>query len=117
MNRDHEVDTNPRILELDSTLFALDPETERFFKAETGIQDSGELRKHILEAQGEAYKVCHPHPILNRDPWYIATPFSCTGLPVSLHSCIQVRSAQDFQDGRISPRFQVAEVPARRNIC
>ena len=38
----------------------LDPEAERFFKAETGIQDTEELRKHIIGVQEEAYKVsCH----------------------------------------------------------
>ena len=42
-----------------ASFLVLDPETEEFFKAETGIQDGGELRKHIVEVQEEAYKVGH----------------------------------------------------------
>ena len=33
------------------------PEEDASYKAETEIQDSGELRKHGIEARGEAYQV------------------------------------------------------------
>lgn len=46
-----------RDLPLDSTLLKLDPVEEAFFKAETGIQDTKELREHIIGLQEEAYKV------------------------------------------------------------
>lgn len=56
MNLDSDVETRLRSLELDGNLLVLDPETESFFKLETGIQDSEELRKHIVEVHKEAYK-------------------------------------------------------------
>jgi len=59
---DHELEaeTRLRILPLDDTLLELSPEEEAFFKFETGIQDTEELRKHIIEVQADAYKVsCH----------------------------------------------------------
>jgi len=46
-----------RTLHLDGALLELGPEEEAFFKAETGIQDTEELKKHIIETQQEAYKV------------------------------------------------------------
>lgn len=44
--------------EVESTgaLLVLGPDAERFFKAETRIQDSEKLRKHIIQVQQEAYK-------------------------------------------------------------
>ena len=56
MNLDSDVETRLRSLELDGNLLVLDLETESFFKLETGIQDSEELRKHIVEVHKEAYK-------------------------------------------------------------
>jgi hypothetical protein len=47
--RDNEVESA-------GALLVMIPDTERFFKAETGIQDTGELRKHIIQTQQEAYK-------------------------------------------------------------
>ena len=57
MNRNSEVEAYLRALPSDASFLVLDPETEDFFKAETGIQDSEESRKHIVEVQEEAYKV------------------------------------------------------------
>ena len=57
MNEDKEVGAMLRALPPDGSFLVLDPEGESFFKAETGIQDSEELRKHIVEVQEEAYKV------------------------------------------------------------
>ena len=62
MGQNNEVETRPRTPQPDDALLVLDPETERFFKAETGIQDTEELRKHIIEVQQEAYKVSNPPP-------------------------------------------------------
>ena len=56
-----ETETRLRALHLDSTLLELNPEEEAFFKSETGIQDTDELKKHIIEVQEDAYKVrCFP---------------------------------------------------------
>ncbi|EAU85563.2 hypothetical protein CC1G_06276 [Coprinopsis cinerea okayama7 len=50
---------------LDESLYDLenDPEALDFFKSQTGIQDNGELRKHILNVQGRAYDV-HGYPCI-----------------------------------------------------
>lgn len=53
---DGKTETHLRALHIDGTLLELDPEEEAFFKVETGIQDSGELKKHIIEVHEEAYK-------------------------------------------------------------
>lgn len=57
MNIDVETETRLRTLHLDDTLLGLDPEEEAFFKSETGIQDTEELKKHIIKVQEDAYKV------------------------------------------------------------
>ena len=49
-------ETRLRSLKLDEDWLVLDPETESFFKAETGIEDGEELKKHIIGVQEEAYK-------------------------------------------------------------
>jgi len=51
-----ETETHLRTLHIDGTLLELDPEEEAFFRAETGIQDTEELKKHIVEVHEEAYK-------------------------------------------------------------
>ena len=56
MNRDNEVESADALL-------VLDPDTVRFFKAETGIQDTEELRKHIIQVQQEAYKASGRYPL------------------------------------------------------
>jgi len=56
MPLDNGTETPPRTVYLDGTLLELDPKEEAFLKAETGIQDTEELRKHITEVQEEAYK-------------------------------------------------------------
>ena len=43
----------------DGSLLFLDSEAESFFRAETGINDSEELKRHIIDVQQEAYKVSH----------------------------------------------------------
>jgi len=63
MSEASELEAMLRALPPDNNFLVLDPETERFFKAETGIQDSEELRKHIIEVQGEAYRV-FPYPCI-----------------------------------------------------
>jgi hypothetical protein len=52
-----ETETRRRTLDLDETMLELNPGEEAFFKSETGIQDTEELRKHIIEVQEDAYKV------------------------------------------------------------
>jgi hypothetical protein len=42
---------------LDKNLYSLGGDQAAFFKQHTGIQDDGELRRHILEVQREAYDV------------------------------------------------------------
>jgi len=53
---DSETETHLRTFHFDGTLLELGPEEEAFFKTETGIQDSEELRKHVVDAHEEAYK-------------------------------------------------------------
>jgi len=57
MNTDIETEIRLHTLPLDDTLLGLNPEEEAFFKSETGIQDTEELRKHIIRVQEDAYKV------------------------------------------------------------
>jgi hypothetical protein len=57
MAPDGEVETRLRTIYLDGSQLELNPEEEAFFKAETRIQDTEKLRKHITEVQEEAYKV------------------------------------------------------------
>lgn len=59
MSERSEFEAMLRVLPLDGSLLVLDPETESFYKAETGIQDIEELRKHIIGLQEEAFKVNH----------------------------------------------------------
>ena len=55
-----EAEERFRTFHFDGTLLKLGPEEEAFFKAETGIRDPEELRKHIIEVHEEAYKVNNP---------------------------------------------------------
>jgi len=57
MSIDDGTETRLRTLQLDGTLLELDSQEEAFFKSETGIQDTEELRKHIIEVQEDAYNV------------------------------------------------------------
>jgi hypothetical protein len=57
MDIDVETETHLRALHLSGTVLELNPEEETFFKSETGIQDTEELRRHIIEVQEDAYKV------------------------------------------------------------
>ena len=52
-----EIEGVLRTIPLDHSLLVLNPDTETFFKAETGIQDTEKLREHIIEVQKEAFKV------------------------------------------------------------
>lgn len=40
----------------DTSLYSLSPKQAEFFKAQTGINDNEDLKKHILEVQAKAYK-------------------------------------------------------------
>ncbi|KIL67227.1 hypothetical protein M378DRAFT_73824 [Amanita muscaria Koide BX008] len=48
---------------LDESLYSLDEDELAFFKSETGINDEGELKKHILTVQARAYEV-FPYPCI-----------------------------------------------------
>ena len=52
-----ETKTPVRTIRFDGTVLDLGPDGEAFFEAETGIQDTEELRKHIFEVREEACKV------------------------------------------------------------
>lgn len=54
---DNETETRLRTLHFDGKFLELGLEEETFFKAETGIQDPEELRKHVIEVHEEAYEV------------------------------------------------------------
>ena len=49
--------TDFRTLHLDRTFLELNPEEEAFFKSETGIHNTEELKKHIIHVQEDAYEV------------------------------------------------------------
>ena len=57
MSPDDDIEPHLRTLHIDGALLKLCPEEEAFFKTETGIQDTEELRKHIIKVHEEAYKV------------------------------------------------------------
>jgi len=57
MNTDIETEIRFHTFPLNDTLLKLNSEEEAFFKSETGIQDTEELRKHIVRVQQDAYKV------------------------------------------------------------
>jgi len=88
MASEREIEKHFRALPLDETFLELDPEEEAFFKAETRIQDTEELKKHIVEVQKEAYDVSRSRraDLCIRDG--AVTFFSCSGLPISLHSWV-----------------------------
>ncbi|KAG2153710.1 uncharacterized protein EDB93DRAFT_1239663 [Suillus bovinus] len=47
----------------DTSLYSLSSEQAEFFKAQTGIDDDEDLKRHILEVQAKAYKVA-PYPCI-----------------------------------------------------
>ena len=57
MSPDDDIAPHLRTLHIDGTLLELGSQEEKFFKAEMGIQDTVELRKHIIKVHEEAYKV------------------------------------------------------------
>ena len=57
MNADGETGTLFRTLHLEDTLLELNPEEEAFLKSAMGIQDTEELKKHIVEVQEDGRKV------------------------------------------------------------
>ena len=107
-----------RTLHIDGALLKLDPEEEAFFKAETGIQDTEALKKHIVEVHEEAYKVCIPL----RLPVDIESGLKWghfalrLGPPVSLHSRVWAGEAPGFQDACVPADHWVVEEPTGRNI-
>ena len=68
MNLDSEAEKLLRSLPPDGSFLALDHETEKFFKEETGIQDGEELKRHIIKVQQEAYEVS---PGTSADPAHL----------------------------------------------
>ncbi|KAG2342482.1 hypothetical protein BDR05DRAFT_964090 [Suillus weaverae] len=49
---------------VDTSLYSLSSEEAAFFKAQTGIDDDEDLKRHILEVQAKAYKVV-PYPCIH----------------------------------------------------
>ena len=118
MNQDRDLESVLRALPLDSRHLVLDPETETFFKKETGIQDGEELKKHITEIQEEAYKVSYCRSV---DRGFSTRGSNvrcvlCSGFPLSMHSWIQIRESQDCQNSHVSAHLRIAEEPTRRDI-
>jgi hypothetical protein len=52
-----EIKTQVGATHLELPSLEMEPAEEAFFKAETGIQNTEELRKHIIEIKEEACKV------------------------------------------------------------
>lgn len=57
MSEDHL--KTPPAPALDADLYNLDEEQRDFLKRVTRINDDEELKRHILEVQADAYKVCN----------------------------------------------------------
>ena len=47
-------------VELDDSLYSLDPLEQEFLSSQTGIGDQEELKRHVLRLQKEAYSVSDP---------------------------------------------------------
>ena len=45
---------------VDTSTYSLSSEEAAFFKAQIGIDDDEDLKRHILEVQAKAYKASHP---------------------------------------------------------
>ena len=100
----------------DGPSLELGPEEEAFFKSETGIQDTEELREHILKVQEDAYKAGHFLALIQYTCTKCQYGVSYSGLPVPLHSWVWIREAQDRHDARISACPRIREKPAGRDI-
>ncbi|KAG1835393.1 hypothetical protein DFJ58DRAFT_719276 [Suillus subalutaceus] len=50
---------------VDTSLYGLSSEEAAFFKAQIGIDDDEDLKRHILEVQTKAYKIA-PYPCIHR---------------------------------------------------
>ena len=59
MDQDADIKSRLQALPLNSSFLVLKPDVEEFFKVEAGIQDTEELKKHLVQVQEEAYKVAH----------------------------------------------------------
>jgi hypothetical protein len=51
--------TSKPIVAVDTSFYSLSTEEAAFFKAQTGIDDDEDLKKHILEVQAKAYEASH----------------------------------------------------------
>lgn len=115
-----EIEPYLRSLPLDRDLLVLDPDTERFFKAETGIQDTEELRTHIIQVQEDAYKVpsssFHLRAFCTHTHGNGDITFRLSGLSLPLHSCVHFREAQDRKAARLPARLTIIEKSTRRDI-
>ncbi|KAI0066430.1 hypothetical protein BV25DRAFT_1820373 [Artomyces pyxidatus] len=57
-----------RQLGLDESLYKLEEDEAEFLKAQTGIQDDEELKKHLLKGQADAFAV-FPYPCIRSFGW------------------------------------------------
>ena len=49
--------SDPNAVPLDEALYRIDDEAQAFMQGQTGIQDTEELKRHILAVQAKAYSV------------------------------------------------------------
>ncbi|KAG2055200.1 hypothetical protein BDR06DRAFT_1020442 [Suillus hirtellus] len=66
---------------VDTSLYSLSSEQAEFFKAQTGINDDEDLKRHILEVQAKAYKVA-PYPCIRS---FVFLRLNLSNLPVYEH--------------------------------
>ena len=102
----------------DIMFYNLDDAESAFFKSQTGITDDEQLKKHIVEAQEEAFKVLTNfsinHPSLLTEFWRII------GLSVPMHPslCIhKVRSPHFCREYPIIDTLQVEDISSFRVRC
>lgn len=69
------------VLPLDESLYRLDNAELVFFKQQTGIDDSDELKAHLLSIQAEAYEVI----LFYRSAWPLSDPIM-QGAFIPLHT-------------------------------
>ncbi|KAG2367867.1 hypothetical protein BDR07DRAFT_1350441 [Suillus spraguei] len=66
---------------VDTSLYGLSFEEAAFFKAQTGIDNDEDLKRHILEVQAKAYKIA-PYPCIHG---FVFLRLNISGYPVYEH--------------------------------
>lgn len=85
-------------LTIDPALFKPTPDESAFLKAQTGIQDDGKLKEHVLAVQEEAWKVRLP----SSEPQSRNSMECYIGLPISLYPTLYIHKVRAFHRPALS---------------